>query len=65
MDTVVLLLSVVFIAVGLIIMVRHRFYKYDMGSVFFATKIKVFTGGLIFFLMGSYALVSELSKLFK
>jgi hypothetical protein len=65
MDTVVLLLSILFIIIGIIIMLRNKFYKYDTSSMLFPATLKVFMSGLIFFIIGFYGFVYEMSKLFK
>ena len=65
MDVKIFLISILFTVFGIIIMVWHKFYKYETDDMLFATKLKVFMGGLISTLIGCYGLVSELLKFFK
>jgi len=65
MDIKLFLLSVFFVVIGVVIMVRHKFYKYDSSDMLFATKLKVFLSGLLFCFIGCWGLISEISKLFK
>lgn len=55
----------IFIPLGILIMIRHKFYKYDPSDMLFATKLNVFLGGLLFCLIGIYVLVDGIIKLFK
>ncbi len=65
MDVKLFLISILFIVVGIIIMVWHKFYKYKTDDMLFAIELRIFMGGLLFTLAGCYGLVSELLKFFK
>ncbi len=65
MDVKLFLISILCIVFGIMVMVRHKFYKYETDDTLFATKLRVFMGGLLFCFIGCYGLVSELLKLFK
>lgn len=65
MDIKLTILSVMFIVLGVVIMVRHKFYKYDTSDMLFATKLKVFLSGLLFCLIGTYGLIDGIIKLIK
>ena len=64
MDFKLTLLSIILIVVGILIMKRHKFYLYPTNDMLFATTLKVFSSGLLFFLMGVYGIVNEILKLF-
>jgi hypothetical protein len=49
MDYKVFLASVFFIIIGVVIMRRNRFYKYEADDMLFATKFKVFLRGVLFY----------------
>ena len=65
MDIKLFLISIRSIVVGIMVMVRHKFYKYKTDDMLFATGFRVFTGGLLLSLVGCYILVSVLLKFFK
>ena len=65
MDVKLLLISILFIVFGIMVMVRHKFYKYRSDDMLFATKFRVFMSGLLSTFVGCYILVSELLKFFK
>jgi hypothetical protein len=46
------LLGVIFVILGFRIMMKNKFFKYDSNDMLFATKIKIFLSGLLFFLLG-------------
>ncbi|KIA95216.1 hypothetical protein OC25_07850 [Pedobacter kyungheensis] len=54
------ILSVVF---GIIMMVKHKFYKYKSSDMLFAAKLKVFSSSAILVLFGIMILINELKKL--
>lgn len=62
MDFKILIISIVFIIVGIYLMFTHKFYKLETGDMLFAARLKVFLGGLLFLILGIYALVSELGS---
>jgi hypothetical protein len=59
MDAILFVISIVFFIIGVIIMKKNKFYKYDTNDMLFATKIKVFLSGFLFSLIGLYGIVSE------
>jgi hypothetical protein len=62
MDYKLFLASVFFVIIGVVIMRRNRFYKYEADDMLFATKYRVFLSGVLFLLLGFYAVFSELAK---
>ena len=64
MDIKLFMISIICVIIGVIIMIKHKFYKYDTSDMLFATKFKIFLSGLLFSLIGLYGLVSEILKLF-
>ncbi|RDV13374.1 hypothetical protein DXT99_20360 [Pontibacter diazotrophicus] len=63
MDIVLTILCVFSILLGIMIIVRHKFYKYDMSDMLFVTKLKSFILGLIFIMVGLYGLLDGIAKL--
>lgn len=62
MDCKLFLASVFSGIIGVVIMRRNRFYKYEADDMLFATKFKVFLSGILFLLLGLFGVFSELSK---
>jgi len=63
MDINLFVISVVLVIVGVVIMLKHKFYQYATDDMLFATKLKIFLSGLLFCLIGIYGLISEIIKL--
>ena len=63
MDIKLFVISVIFVIIGVVIMIKHKFYQYDTNDMLFATKLKIFLSGLLFSLIGIYGLISEMLKL--
>lgn len=63
MDIKLFLLSVICIIVGIIVMIKHKFYKYPVNDMLFATKLGVFLGGFLFVVIGGFGVVTEVLKL--
>lgn len=63
MDIVLLLFGILAVILGLLIMRAHKFYKYEINDMLFATKLNVFLSGLLFFLIGLYGIFDKLSIL--
>jgi hypothetical protein len=59
MDIKLLILSIIFVFIGIITMINNKFYKYESSDMLFATKLKVFLSGLLFSLIGLYGIVSQ------
>ena len=59
MNIELLLLSIIFIIIGLVIMITNKFYNYKTSDMLFAVNLRIFIGGLIFFLMGVYGIINE------
>lgn len=56
-------LTLVFVGLfifGLIVMITHKFYKYDTSDMLFATKLRVFLGGLLSSVIGVYGIVKAI-----
>jgi len=65
MNVKYIILGVLFVVIGLVIMLRHKFYKYKTDDMLFATKFKVFFSGIIACFIGLYFLIHEIAKLLK
>lgn len=63
MDTKLFVISIICVIIGIIIMIKHKFYKYDTSDMLFATKLKVFLSGLLFSLIGLYGIINEILKI--
>lgn len=63
MDSKLFVISIVCVIIGVVIMIKHKFYRYDTSDMLFATKLKVFLSGLLFSLIGLYGIVSEILKM--
>jgi hypothetical protein len=62
MDIKLFLIGFVELILGLIIMVRNKFYKYRPHDILFLNGLNFFIGGLIFFGMGLAILINEIIK---
>lgn len=65
MNIELFLLSLIFIIIGIIIMVKHKFYRFNSSDMLFASKFKIFLSGLLFTLVGLYGFIQEIFKIFK
>lgn len=65
MDVKYIILGILFVVIGLVIMLKHKFYKYKTDDMLFATKFKVFFSGIIACFIGFYFLINEIVKLLK
>jgi hypothetical protein len=63
MNIKLFLICILSLITGIIIMLKNKFYKYETDDMLFATKLKVFLGGLLFSLIGIYGLINEILKL--
>jgi hypothetical protein len=52
-----------FVILGFRIMMKNKFLKYDSSDMLFATKIKVFLSGLLFFFLGGALFVNGILDL--
>jgi hypothetical protein len=57
------LLGIMFVFLGFGIMIKNKFFKYDSSDMLFATKIKVFLSGLLFFFLGLAVFVNGILDL--
>jgi hypothetical protein len=57
------LLGIMFVILGFRIMMKNKFFKYDSCDMLFATKIKVFLSGLLFFFLGGALFVNGILDL--
>jgi hypothetical protein len=55
--------GIIFIFLGFRIMMKNKFFKYDSSDMLFATKIKVFLSGLLFFFLGLAVFVNGILDL--
>jgi hypothetical protein len=49
-----LTVGVLFCLVGVVICLKNKFYKYAADDMSFATKLKIFSSGLLFILIGIF-----------
>ncbi len=63
MDIKLLLLSILFFIIGIIIIIKYKFYKYPSDDMSFATELKVFLGGLLFCLIGVFGIINQILKI--
>lgn len=59
------LLSLLFIPIGVLFMIKNKFWKYDSGSMIYPATLKLFLGGIIFLMIGLYGIVDGAIKLIK
>lgn len=64
MDVQILLIGVLCIVVGLMMMIRSKFYKYKTSDMLFAAKLNTFIPSAFLVLLGILCLGHELKKLF-
>lgn len=62
MEMTLFLFSIIFIVIGVILIIRNKFYNTSTKTMLFAAEIKLFILGLILVLMGFYILVNEFLK---
>ena len=56
---------VISIAVGILLMLKNKFYRHNSDNMLFPAELKVFLGGFLLCLLGLYGLVAEVIKQFK
>lgn len=56
-------IGVVSLFVGVIMMIKHKFYKYKTSDMLFVTKLRVFLGSAVLALFGILIVINELKKL--
>lgn len=65
MNTKYILFGIVATVIGLILMSKYKFYKYDRSDMLFATKLKVFLSSFILFALGLFLIINEVLKILK
>ena len=60
MDITLFSIGFVSLIVGVILMIRNRFYKHKSSDMLFVAELKIFLGALILVGMGLAMLINEL-----
>ncbi len=63
MDITLFSIGFVTLMIGIILMIRNRFYKHKSSDILFVAELKIFLGGLILTGMGIAILINELNKM--
>lgn len=63
MDIKFLLIGLVCLALGIIMMFKHKFYKYNSSDMLFATKLRVFLPSALIVIFGAIIVFKEIKKL--
>lgn len=63
MDITLFSIGFVTMIIGIILMIRNRFYKHKSSDMLFVAELKIFLGGLILTGMGIAILINELNKM--
>lgn len=63
MNITFLAIGVISLLIGVVMMIKHKFYKYKTSDMLFATKLRVFLGSAVLVLFGVLIVVNELKKL--
>jgi len=64
MNVRILLIGVLCIVIGLMMMMRSKFYKYETSDMLFGAKLNTFIPSAFLVLLGIVCLGHELKKLF-
>ncbi|ALJ00747.1 hypothetical protein DC20_19375 [Rufibacter tibetensis] len=59
------LLSILCIPLGIFILIKHKFWKYNSYETLFWTGARNFISGLIFLMIGVFGIYDIVVKLFK
>ncbi|KIA88626.1 hypothetical protein OC25_26040 [Pedobacter kyungheensis] len=62
MNFLFFIVGVLSVALGIFIMLKNKFYKYETSDMLFVTKLKVFLGAAILVLYGLLILINEVKK---
>ena len=57
-----LVVGVISLVLGIVMMIKHKFYKYKTSDMLFATKLRVFSSSAVLALFGLLVLYYELKK---
>ena len=63
MDFKILLICVLLVIVGIMLMVKNKFYKHPANDMSFPAELKLFLSGVLLSLIGIYGIVSEILKI--
>lgn len=55
--------GVLSLAIGLVMMMKSKFWKYETGDMMFAAKLRSFLGFVLVALFGILILINELKKI--
>lgn len=62
MNITFFIVGIVSVILGVILMIKHKFYKYKTSDMMFFSKFRVFSGSAILALFGLLILINELKK---
>lgn len=62
MDITLFSIGSVSLIVGIILIIRNRFYKHKSSDMLFVAELKIFLGGLILVGIGLAILINEIKK---
>lgn len=65
MNILVLCIGIAELVFAIPMLIRNKFYKYDIRDSLFETKFRVFGALVVMATMGLIIVINELSKLFK
>lgn len=63
MDIKLLLIGSACLIFGVIMMFKHKFYKYKTSDILFSTKLRVFLAATLIAMFGLIIVFNELNKL--
>jgi hypothetical protein len=63
MDISFLVVGIVFLVLGIIMMTKYKFYKYETSDMMFPATLRAFLGSAVLALLGLLVLYYELKKL--
>jgi hypothetical protein len=63
MDIKLLLACIFFLFIGIIIMIKNKFYKHPSDDMLFATEFKIFSSGLLFCFIGICGIIDQILKM--
>lgn len=64
MGVQLLAIGIFSLVVGILLMIKYRFYKYSVNDARFDTKLRVFMGSLILVISGLIIVINEFKSLF-
>lgn len=62
MDFKILSICLLFFIVGIILIIKNKFYKHNSNDMLFPAELKLFLCGVILVLIGIYGIINEILK---